>query len=195
MPFAAGLALALLVPLARGGGDGYAGPGEWVTLFAPPPAGARPDALGLPAEKLTAARAVAAEYREALREQSAASPPSAEARAALLDRFNGRIQKIFTESERERIRRFLWHEQAGAALLDPELARRLEITAAQAGQLREIKARHERARREAYDRLPRATAEYVQELDAGLKQRESEELLAVLSPAQRERWEQLQREP
>jgi hypothetical protein len=183
-------------------GDGYAAAGEVVTLLVSPDVHLL---LGMSGEEVARAAQIERRYREALRQVYSAGewhPPHVDPAAQpARDEVEREVGRLLGSERAARLRRLSWRVRGGDALLDEDLADTLRLTDEQRRRVAAVAEENEAE-------YARVLAEHsaVRDRGAGRSSDSSEllgrardadvagsaRLLAVLTPAQRERFARLQ---
>lgn len=117
-----------------------------------------------------------------------------EQRQALQQRYDP--TSVLTDAQRKRLRELELQWQGPSALLDPEIARQVGLTEEQQAKIRGIIQESFQAMRERFQpgQPPEQSGDRMQEIQRAREQTEKK-ILEVLTPAQRERWQQLLGKP
>ncbi|MGE5191620.1 MAG: hypothetical protein ACM3U2_03905 [Deltaproteobacteria bacterium] len=140
------------------------------------------------AELAPAANEEAWKFRDVTPDAGAAS----EAIQKLNDLMDARLAKLLSPPQVERLEQIVLQIQGPAAIHRPAVAEKLGLSASQRGRIAAIGAEHRQALRDIREQAragknPAALSRQLEQLQSGLQS----DLLAMLTPAQRGRWNAL----
>jgi hypothetical protein len=181
-------------------GDGYAAAGEINTLLVNPGVAAF---LGMSQDEQNAARALVDTYRRALQQLYSTGewkPPSLDpgARSARAELAAG-VERLFGPERAARLKQLSWRLRGGDALLDEEVASRLQLTDAERAAIAEAATRAEEENQRALKSISHvrqgrlASPQPLEESGRDASRVADERLLVLLTPEQRERFEEMKR--
>lgn len=181
-------------------GDGYAAAGEISTLLVNPDVVAF---LGMTEDEQKAARAIVDTYRRSLQQLYSSGewkPPSLDprARSARAELAAG-VERLLGATRTSRLQPLSWRLRGGDALVDEEVASRLQLTDAQRVAIAAAAARAEEENQRAlksisHVRQGRLTSpQPLEEAGRDASRVADERLLALLTPEQREQFEEMKR--
>ena len=181
-------------------GDGYAAAGEISTLLVNPDVAAF---LGMTEDEQKAARAIVDTYRRSLQQLYSSGewkPPSLDprARSARAELAAG-VERLLGAKRTSRLKQLSWRLRGGDALVDEEVASRLQLTDAQRVAIAEAAARAEEENQRALKSISHvrqgrlASPQPLEEAGRDASRVADERLLALLTPEQRERFEEMKR--
>jgi hypothetical protein len=188
-----GLAIILCLSIrSQGRADGYAPPGELVSLLHEPSqrdniAGV----LNLSEEQRKKIEALIAQFRQEIEQLQAATQLSPDKQRALINDSNRKIAALLQPAQLEKLNRISLKEKGASALLDPTVAEKLRLTEKQKERLKQIEEDAERKRRYLLDHLPRVTAAALDDLEVQQKKDKANAMTAVLDERQRQEWQHL----
>ena len=187
---AAGIFSLLLSPSCRA--DGYAEPGELVSLFhEPAKREAVANALKLSDTQRLEIESLVIEFRQKMQRIQADGHSDPERQRSLKNEYNHKIVAKLRPEQLEALVRISCKEKGGSALLDPTVSEKLQITEAQKQLLKQIESDFERRRRLELDQLPRLTATAIEDFEIRHRAEKTAAMVNVLDQEQRQQWEQL----
>jgi hypothetical protein len=186
------VAIVLSATLSPCWADGYAKPGEFVSLFhEPSKRDELSQALKISPDQWEKIDALVAQFRREAQRLQAAGKLGFDTQRALIDNYNARIASLLQSNQLDALKRISLKEQGISALLEPAIAEKLRLTAKQTALLKEIESEAERKHRYKLDHLPRMTAAGLAEVHSQDETNKAKAMLAVLDSQQREEWQEL----
>ena len=175
-------------------GDGYAGPGELVTIFHD---SERADSLimelGITRNQWEHAAQLAESFRQELQGRHSHNDVDPEGDERIRSKYNEAIMALFDPTQIQKLKRISLREKGVAALTESDVAERLQLSPAQRDKIHEACRRADAELQDALNKLPRLTEEGLQRLRKQFQERKTSAVLALLTPEQRHRWEELVR--
>src|ERR1700738_2699831 len=110
--------------------DGYAKPGEFVSLFhEPSKRDELSQALKISADQRQRIDALVAQFRQEAQQLQVAGKLDPDTQRALIDNYNARIASSVQSIQLDALKRISLREQGISALLEPTIAEKLQLTA------------------------------------------------------------------
>jgi hypothetical protein len=149
------------------------------------------NSLDLPDEKVADAAQITLEFRAQLDHQHVAGHATTNSDEALRLEYNKKILSLFPAEKATKLQELSRIQKGPSALLDPDIAVRLQLSRAQRDQLSFVNSKIEADERDAINNLPRVTADYLAKLRAGFWKRKENEMTTILDAQQRKKWSQI----
>lgn len=173
-------------------GDGYAGTGELVTMFSTSDSGEYlKTKLNLPANKVQEAHRLAQEFRTNMDLKHVDGHKDTNSDQVLRQQFNKKIAELFSQAEAARLGHFSIEQKGPAALLDSNVASRLDLNQEQRNKLKSINSRIDTEEQDAINKLPRVTPQYLSNLRSSFRMKKESEMSALLTSEQRQIWSKI----